>query len=1428
MSNQDGVNPAERARQGVRDWIRDITRRTGRGLLNATPYGILAFLTASAVAPIAAAGFTASGVVAAALEQLGQLGGGYLADVLSDTARRLRGRRLTDAQWREALAEELLCRLSADDPAARALRAEAGQLLQAVGAVQVALAEAAENDVGLRDELATAFQVLSHDVAALQWMIVEAHRALGELQRQLAERSHEQRVEMDRLHRQLLTITQLTVRFEQPAVLPAVLPTAQPAAQPAAVAEPGTATGTEPGDGAQVCPFPGLAAFQPGDAPWFHGRDEQVAQVLSRLVEQSVGGPPLVITGVSGAGKSSLLRAGVLPAIAGGALGDAGQWRWLLMTPGPDPLGELVERTLAAYGRPAADPSAQIARDSPPEFGGLAAAAAAAAGDGGAAGATVDAGVRLVIAVDQFEQLFTQCPDPAGRLAFVTALASAAPAVVVITVRADFYADCAELPPLAQALAAGHLMLGRLTAEQLRRAVREPAARAGLEVEPGLVELLLADLGATDPGGYDPGALPLLGHALRATWERRDGQRLTVAGYHATGGIRRAIAATAEQIYLQLDPAGRAELRTAMLHLVTLTDAGTVVRRRGDRRLLEAGLLARLVRARLVTAAADTVEISHEALLTNWPRLVSWLSEARDELTLRQRLVVAADDWQAAGRDPDLLLRGSRLAEARRWSAGRADLATTQVDYLDASTVAAEAAESARQRGVRRLRRLAAGLAVALLLAVVGGLSAVDKQAEAERQRRQATSRQYAAESLVAGLSNDDLLAMRKALSAWDQAPTMEAYSALIGVQSASMVGPLGTGPGGLTAALSPDGTLVAVGHQDGTIRLWDTGSLRPRDVVLHHSADDPVVSLAFSPDGRYLASGSFTADGGLRIWAAASGAAVRDLPGAGAVAWLPGTSTVLASRIGTDLTPPLQVGGWDATSGELRLALPTGMLGYDLSVSPDGALVALANPADGDVQVWRLTDRTRVRTLPSAQQVAFAPDGMLVTGDVDGGLASWSVRTGERTPLATGPQRPPVPLAVTPDGTLLTLGGWSAGRVDGWALSTGVVKKGYSGYAGRIVSDITLSADGRTIAVTGPDAPTMLFRRSDGLLPHPEAVQYAAVAPAGDRLVTAAGDGVVRIWDLASREPLPPIRPDAAGTTDAAITVTGVAVAVDGTIAVATHDAGVLRYTATGAPAGTLPVAGGTGWQVRHPVFSPDGDLLAAAVSGPGPDGAESDGVVVWPLDRPDEQVFLPTDGTTTALAFAPDAATLVGAVAVGQASTAEVTLAAQLRSWQVDDLSPGDELTIPGRQVLDLAVSPDGRLVAVAGDDRRVELRGTANFELVRTLPVPVDVVANVAFSPDGRHLATSAVGDELLRLWEVDTGRLAAVLLGHLDDVNEVAFTSDGQLLSASTDTTAQVLDLDAQRVADRICAGVGAAAVAVGDPLPRVCDEASRPG
>jgi WD40 repeat protein len=1358
----------DEARAGVRAWVREAGRRTASALRTATPYGIVAFLAASAVAPIAGAALGAPAELGATLNQLGGMGGNFLSDALVDTARRLRNTDASTEQWRDAIAAELLSRLEAGDERAAALSDELAALLHSVDAVGIALRAADDRQ---QETLALAFAALGEDVGRMQILAADAVDVLTAMRQQLAGQGRALAVQTDMLRQSLTLAAQLQqeVRRRLPAVDPAT-PTEDP--QPLAY------------DGSGVSPYPGLTSFQSTDAGNFHGREALVGELLGRLSEQLVGGPPLVVVGVSGVGKSSLLHAGVLPAIAAGGLGpDSAAWPWLLMTPGPTPLAELTARAATIAG---ADPDS--VPEDPRSFGAL---AARAGGDG-----------RLVIVVDQFEELFTQCDDPAERAAFAEALAAAAPALVLIAVRADFYPQCTELPAMVPMLGAGQVVAGPLRTGELRRAVRDPATGAGLALEPGLEELLLTDLGALAGESYEPGALPLLAHALRATWARRTGTTMTVAGYRETGGIRHAVADTAERIYIGLSGADRDALRSALLALVTVVDDRTV-RHRATPAEVNVGVLRPMIDARLVTAGRDAVQISHEALLTSWPRLANWLTEAREEILLRRRLAQAAEDWSAAGADPDALYRGARLATAREWAAGRTDVPEAQQRFLTAGAEAAEAEQLAQQRGARRLRRLVAGLAAALLLAVAGGLVALDQRGDAETNLRTAQSRRLALQSRTV-LLTDQLSAVRSALEAWGTAHTTEARSALLSAQQANTLGHLGDEPRANAVATSPDGRRVAVGYYGGRIQLWDAGTLRQIGGDLMHPTDK-LISLAFSPDGRFLASGALHGDG-VAVWDVAGARRVQRLHAAGAVAWLPDSTAVVAGRV--EPGQPLGAyAGWDPRTGRVvfsvRTAVPAAL---GMAVSRDGTYLAVQGADRGEV--IRLAGQRSLLTLPGrSPSLAFAADDSVVGIDLDGVVRRWAMPSGRplRDVSAGRGQLAPSRIAITAEGTVFAQA-QEPGKILRLKLDGGGPGLPLTGFPGS-ASDMSFSADGRLLAVVGINSPPMLFRYQIDRLPHPQVVGYMAFDPAGRRLAVGSGDPVVRIWDprtssLASTLPLP--------TEGGPI---GLAYGPGGTLAVALSNGTVQLFDPQGKPQITL--SAGDGLFASGPAFSPDGSLLAVAVDPIGQNDNEIDlkpgvpDVIVWDLRTGAERARLETPNQAAiSVAFAPDGSHLIAAAngsrGGGGLGGTGFLQDGRIWSWRTSDMSLQATRDLPQVGISQLKISPDGKLVAVAAGRRVALFRADTLTPAGSAGPHPVDVRA-LAFSPDSRMLATaSELDDDFARLWDVASGQLVAELHDQ-GDATTLQFAPDGKTLAVgSGDWVAVLWHLDPDDAVRRLCA------------------------
>ena len=563
-------------------------------------------------------------------------------------------------------------------------------------------------------------------------------------------------------------------------------------------------------DAAVVCPYKGLAHFDAGDADYFFGREQLVADLIARLV----GAPLLGVVGPSGSGKSSVVRAGLLPALADGVLPGSDRWTRELIRPGEHPMRELG-RTAGRF------------RDKR----------------------------RAVLVVDQFEELFTACADEQERGLFIEALVRAARdaeagSVVVVALRADFYGRCAAYPELSALLGANHVLVGPMSPDELHRAIELPAQRAGLRLEPGLVERLLADCEG------EPGALPLLSTALLELWRQRDGRRLRLSSYERTGGVRGSLARLAEAAYERLDAAQQAVARRILLRLAGDDTQGAPVRCRvplvefdADRDDDVRRVLDVLADSRMITVGEGSVEVAHEALLREWPRLRGWLDEDSDGRRLHRQLIQAAREWSEGGRDPGELYRGARLASALEWRAEHApDLNAGEQQFLDAS-------RAAGFRARRRLRLVLAAVVALLVVATGAALIALDQRGQARAEARAAEAQSLGAQALSEPQLDRSLLLARQGVALDDAPATRDNLLAVLRRSPAAIGVMRGDGDALTAIALHPDGRTVAVGDDDGTVVFLDAVTRRRRGSPYQARSPAAVTSLAFSPDGTRLAS---------------------------------------------------------------------------------------------------------------------------------------------------------------------------------------------------------------------------------------------------------------------------------------------------------------------------------------------------------------------------------------------------------------------------------------------------------------------------------------------------------------------------------------------------------------------------------------------
>lgn len=562
------------------------------------------------------------------------------------------------------------------------------------------------------------------------------------------------------------------------------------------------------------CPWRGLEAYRVEDARWFAGRERLIAELVARLADSRL----LAVVGASGSGKSSLLHAGLLASLADDALPGSAAWTRLVMRPGRSPMRELAR---VALGRPRADIGDLLAH-------------LVRAQDGDAASADS----RTVLVVDQLEEVWTTCDDAGERQAFLDSLVElvtddASSVAVVVGVRADYVAALAAHPVLAGLLGDATVLVGAPTSDEVRRAVERPAGRAGLCLADGLTDTIVADAGA------EPGLLPLLSSALTQLWSRRAGHDLTFEAYVALGGLRGAIAHLAESAYEQLDPAGQEAARTLVLRLAGPGEGTAVTRRRVPLGEL-AGLptpgvravVDRLADARLLSVSEGHVEVAHEALFREWPRLRAWLEEDTAGRKVQRRLALAASEWAAEGRDPALLWRGARLEAGLDVAALRPDEVTSTEreflaagrDALDAQRRDAEERAATSTRQNRRLRRGLVLLVVVLLVALVAGVLAQRAREDAQAAAVSADAKRLAATAL-----NEEYpdLALLSAVEAVRTERSAETYGALLTLlaRAPEVVTRFRTPERFLRVAVTSDAATVVLSENEPVIRGLDAAT---------------------------------------------------------------------------------------------------------------------------------------------------------------------------------------------------------------------------------------------------------------------------------------------------------------------------------------------------------------------------------------------------------------------------------------------------------------------------------------------------------------------------------------------------------------------------------------------------------------------------
>jgi WD40 repeat protein len=828
-----------------------------------------------------------------------------------------------------------------------------------------------------------------------------------------------------------------------------------------------------------VVPYRGLATFEEEHAALFFGRERDI----QRLIEILKTSPLLCVVGPSGSGKSSLVRAGLVPRLRKAAAVCAEDCKVCLLRPGAHPL-EALATQLAPLG--AGSSMHATLENLKTDRRTLHLAVSLAVGPDAPRS-------RVLIVVDQLEEVFTRCEDEREREQFLAnllhaAFASGGQTIVVLAMRADFYSRCAEYSELAQRTAGALALVGPMHNDELRQAIEEPARRIGLFFESGLVQTILDDVGP------DAGALPLLEHALLEVWRRRLGDQLTLDGYVEAGRVGGALAQRAESVFASFTTDQQQIARRTLLRLTQPGEGTEHTRRRATRReLIPAELdqsfdvvLGRLVDARLLTTRRDetgveVVDVSHEALIRGWPRLRRWVDADRPGLFIHRRLSDAAVEWENLRREPGALYRGARLAAAQVWAADHADdLSPLERRFLTASNAAQHIELEAGKRRTRRLRILACGLAgltVTVAALAVWALGERDNAQRALAQRSDAQRQTTRVTSVVLTSSASALrdrrpdIALLLALEAARGNPRREARnSVLTALAAARRPGVLAIlhGHTGFvrSVAFSPDRKTLASASADKTIRLWNVHTHEQLGVLIGHTG--PVLSVAFSPNGSTLASGS--ADKTIRLWnvhtlrpisAPLTGhtSFVRSVafsPNGGTLASASADDTVRLWNVGARKPHSVQLSGHtDAVLG--------------VAFSRDASMLAGAS-FDKTIRLWNVQSREPIGApltdhAKPVSSVAFSHDGgTLASGSADNTVRLWNMHVPERSTALTGHTGAVLSVAFAPVGSMLASGSADNG-IRLWNVHTHKrLAAPLQGHTNDVLS-VAFSPDGQTLA---------------------------------------------------------------------------------------------------------------------------------------------------------------------------------------------------------------------------------------------------------------------------------------------------------------------------------------------------------------------------
>ncbi|MDE2777944.1 MAG: protein kinase [Chloroflexota bacterium] len=1163
-------------------------------------------------------------------------------------------------------------------------------------------------------------------------------------------------------------------------------------------------------------PYKGLRAFQQADAADFFGRTAMINRVLERLQEPVVQSNFLAVIGPSGSGKSSLVKAGVLPALRAGRIPGSENWFYAEMVPGEVPLEELAAALLSVSTSPLPG-IVDTLRD---HVDGLAQ---------GVYEALPARDSKLLLMIDQFEELFTQVEQENDRQQFLSLILNAvnvedSPIMIIATLRADFY----DRPLLYQGF--GELIRARtelvlpLNDEELAETISGPAFRVGAIVEEGLVETIIEDV------REQPGALPLLQYALTELFERREGALLTIAAYKDIGGTLGALAKRAEEVYRRFKESGQNMARQMFLRLVTLGEGQEDTRRRilqtelltlGDREVVE-DVIDRFGRYRLLTFDRDdatrspTVEVAHEALIRRWERLREWLTESRTDIRLERELLHAANEWAMAKKDKSYLMQGNRLLTFEEWAEStNLRLNELELEFLSASLAARderEREERLRQERERELERqkarnmriAAAIFGVAAVLAVILSLFAFDQRNQAEEQRSIADEqREIAVEAMTVAETEREIadeqreIAVEAMTVAETERDRADEQRSIADEQREIAVEALHVAEENERKNLS----LALAANARAALSENDPGLALPVAFEARFVFEPPEAEVlrilgatTFSPGPRFRFTDSpqsilgvaFNSDGSVGAYAGSEG-----------VVYLV-----------------------NAKTGESIGAITTGSPVNAIAFSPDGALVAAAM-SDMTVGVWRWAAGAQVHRLSGHEaivtDVEFSADGAtLASASADSTVRLWDADNGEPLHILRKHVDYVFKLSFSSDGERLASSSAAIGisesertaehnTIQVWDVASGENVLTIPPDGVGFVRDVEFSPDGVTIAATtwsgALGGTARIYDAATGeelqrLYAHRDTIANLEFSPDGALLATASRDQSVKIWDIGKGVLV-------TSYVDLGDRIQDIEFSPDGeTMLIGLGEAGNFP-DGSDSPADSsaylwdlrnrtqAQVYAGHGNWVWAADISADGSLVATG-SGPlfGPESVAALDATARIWDAETGEVILVLEGhtdTVDSVRFLPDGQQLLSAGWDGTIRRWDLSTGAEIQRYLVEDAS-----------VFMIDLLPNGAQFVSGSSDGLIRLWDIESGDVIREYSGHGDPVNGVQVSADGKLLVSASGGwgrnDLTVRLWDIESGELLQTFEGHVHIVNYARLAPNNEfIISTSWDKTVRMWDV-----------------------------------